>query len=233
MVFLPDGRRAVATMESSDRLALVDTETLEVLAVFPTGGREGHMVRLSPDGTRAYVTSRGADGTLSVIYLEQDRPPTVIPTGQGAEGLAVTPDGAHVWVVNRTAGSISIVDTATLSVVDTVEAPVGAGRAEISASGRVLVPNGTAANSLPKFLTLYDAASHAMIDRLIMNDGEPGRGAYTIHIVGEQAFVADRALNTIALYELDEFPDSRPIAADHDAPDGMAYSPIRVSAMER
>ncbi|SVE28379.1 uncharacterized protein METZ01_LOCUS481233, partial [marine metagenome] len=67
MVFLPDSRRAVATMQDSDMLALVDALALEVLRTYPTGGREGHMVRLSPDGRRAYVTSRGAEGTLSVI----------------------------------------------------------------------------------------------------------------------------------------------------------------------
>jgi len=233
VAFLPDDIRAVATMEVRDRLALVDTRTLEVLKVFPTGGREGHMVRLSPDGARAYVTSRGAEGTLSVVYLNEDLPPTVIRTGEGAEGLAVTPDGAEVWVVNRTAGSISIVDTVTLSVVDTIEAPSGAGRAEISSSGRVLVPNGTAQRAVPKFLSLYDVESRAVTDTLTMNGGEPGTGAYTIHIVGEAAFVADRSLNSIGIYDLDDFPSARMLTTDHDNPDGMAYSPLRVESMLR
>ena len=53
MAFLSDNRRAVATMEESDRIALVDVVNLEILRTYPTGGREGHMVRLSPDGRRA------------------------------------------------------------------------------------------------------------------------------------------------------------------------------------
>jgi hypothetical protein len=52
------------------------------------------MVRLSPDGSRAYVTSRGTEGTLSVIFLEEERPPVVIATGLGAEGLDVTANDA-------------------------------------------------------------------------------------------------------------------------------------------
>jgi len=32
------------------------------------------MVRLSPDGTRAFVTSRGAEGTLSIIALAGEAP---------------------------------------------------------------------------------------------------------------------------------------------------------------
>jgi YVTN family beta-propeller protein len=231
--FLPDSRRAVATMEDSDSLALVDTTTLEVLAVYPTGGREGHMVRLSPDGRRAYVTSRGAEGTLSVIDLDADRPPTVIATGSGAEGLAVSPDGGVVWVVNRVAGSISIVDTRTLAVVDTLDVPVGAGRAEISASGRVLVPNGTSARALQKFLTLYDLGTQRVITQIAMSQGASAPGAYAIHIVGDSAFVADRALNSISIYDLADFPSSRVLTTDHSAPDGMAYSPVRVAAMRR
>ena len=116
VVFMPDGRRAVVTLEQSDRIALVDVMNWSVLRTYPTGGREGHMVRLSPDGARAFVTSRGAEGTLSIIALAGEAPPIVIPTGTGAEGLAVTPDGREVWVVNRIAKSISIVDTGSLKV---------------------------------------------------------------------------------------------------------------------
>ena len=142
IVFMKDSRRAVATLELSDRVALVDVVMRKVIRTYPTGGREGHMVRLSPDGTRAYVTSRGAAGTLSVISLEGDTPPVVIPTGEGAEGLAVSPDGSEVWVVNRLAGTISIVDTRSLTVAATLDVPPDARRAEISVGGRVLVPHG-------------------------------------------------------------------------------------------
>jgi DNA-binding beta-propeller fold protein YncE len=103
VVFLPDSRRAVATMQDSDQLALLDLEAQRVLRTYPTGAREGHMVRVSPDGNRAYVTSRGGEGTLSVIYLDEDRPPAVIVTGLGAEGIDVTPDGSEIWVANRSA----------------------------------------------------------------------------------------------------------------------------------
>ncbi len=233
LAFLPDNRRAVVTMEESDRLALVDTRSLTVIRTYPTGGREGHMVRLSPAGERAYVTSRGAEGTLSVIYLEEDRPPTVIATGRGAEGLAVAPDGSEIWVVNRAAGSISIVDAASLQVVATIEAPDGAGRAEMSPSGRVLVPNGTSARKVSKYLSLYERESRRVVQQLTMNGGEPGAGAYSIHMVGETAFIADRSVQSIEMRSLDNFDESHILTRAHDGPDGMAYSPVRVAAMTR
>ena len=233
MKFLPDNRRAVATLEDSDRLALLDTVDLEVLDTWPTGGREGHMVRLSPDGTRAYVTSRGAEGTLSVISLEDDADPIVIPTDTGAEGLAVTPDGSEVWVVNRAVGTISVVDTETLDVVATLDAQPGAGRAEISAGGKALVPNGTGAQEAVKYLTLYDIEDRSVIGELAMNDGRPGTGSFGIHIVGETAFVADRGDRSISIYDLDNFPAAQSLASDLPDPDGLGYSPLRLAVFQR
>ena len=43
-VFLPDGQRALATMQDSDQIALIDLGTMSVIRTYPTGGREGHMV---------------------------------------------------------------------------------------------------------------------------------------------------------------------------------------------
>jgi YVTN family beta-propeller protein len=232
LAFLPDGRRLVATMEAADRLALIDIATLAVVKTYPTGGREGHMVRVSSDGAYAYVASRGAEGTLSVISLWEDLAPIVIPTGNGAEGLAVSPDGTEVWVANRNAGSISIVNTATRQVSATLPAEQGAGRVEISAGGRVLVPNGTSARALDKYLTIYDLASRRQINQLSVGEADGGPGAFSILLLGERAFIADRALRSIALYDLVDLSLERTLAVDHPDPDGMAYSPIRVSVFD-
>lgn len=228
--FMPDSRRVAVTMENADRIALVDIRALAVLRTFPTGGREGHMVRLSPDGAVAYVTSRGAEGTLSIVSLREDVPPVVIPTGEGAEGLAVSPDGTEVWVVNRAAGSITVVDTVTLAVVATVPAKLGAGRAEISAAGRVLVPNGAGGESLGRFLTVYDFASRRVTAEREFGEGA---GAFSIHVVGERAFVSDRAERSISIYDLTDLSPITTLATDHPDPDGLAYSPLRVGVLQR
>lgn len=227
--FLPDGR-AVATMENSDRIALVDLETREVVKTYPTGGREGHMVRMSPDGAWAYVASRGAEGTLSVISLREDLPPTVIQTGEGAEGLAVSPDGTEVWVINRRAESISVVNTGLMEVTATLPARLGAGRAEMTAAGRVLVPNGASATSVEKFLTVYDLGSRRIVNELPM-PADAGNGGFSIDVYGEYAFVADRAARSIALYDLTSLEQVRVLAEGHPGPDGLGYSPLRVAAM--
>ncbi len=62
-----------------------------------------------------------------------------------------------------------------------------------------------------------------------MTDGEAAPGAYSIHIIGERAFVADRAGNSIALYDLTDMSQLAVIARDHPGPDGLGYSPRRVA----
>jgi YVTN family beta-propeller protein len=233
VVFMPDGRRAVASLEQSDQIALLDVVDRKVVRTYPTGGREGHMVRLSPDGAKAFVTSRGAEGTLSVISLAADAPPVVIPTGAGAEGLAVTPDGREVWVVNRIARSISIVDTRSLKVTQTVDVPPDARRAEVSASGRVLVPHGGTDDAPAQYLSIYDLKSRALVNRLAMHEGRKGPGGFGIHIVGERAFVSDRADRALFTMSLDDLKSRRVLATGHEDPDGLAVSPVRVAVLER
>ncbi len=163
-VFHPDGQRALATMQDSDQIALIDLGTMSVIRTYPTGGREGHMVRVSPDGSRAYVTSRLGEGTLSVIFLDEDRPPVVIPTGPGAEGISVSPDGSEVWVANRQEEAISVIDTASLEVVARIDSRPFAGRVEIGPNGRAVAPNGGGGGQpVRQYLRLFDVESRTMI----------------------------------------------------------------------
>ncbi|HSR42097.1 MAG TPA: YncE family protein, partial [Longimicrobiales bacterium] len=217
-------RRAVATMEMSDRLALVDVTTRGVLRTYPTGGREGHMVRLSPDGSRAYVTSRGAEGTLSVIFLAEDRGPVVIPTGEGAEGIAVTPDGGEVWVANRDARTISIVDAGSLGVVATLETPPDPRRVEITSTGRALVPNGAG----PGAVAVYDVGSRELLENASVGEG---RG-FGVLAHGSSAFLSDRATGEILIWDPDRPEAVRTLATGHEEPDGMAWSPRRVAPFD-
>ena len=230
-LFLPDGRHAVATMQESDRLALLDLETMTVVRTYPTGGREGHMVRVSPDGHRAYVTSRGAEGTLSIIFLgEAGRPPVVIATGAGAEGLAVTPDGGEVWVANRGETSISVVDTESLEVVATLDSRPFAGRVEMG-SGYAILPNGGRGSRVPQYLRLWNVAARRLLAEVPLRDGSPQGGNFGVLIHDGRAFASDPGEGTIQVFDLDGLTGRRTLVVEHEAPDGLAWSPVRVRVL--
>ena len=231
-LFLPDGRHAVATMQESDRLALVDLEARSMVRTYSTGGREGHTVRLSPDGSRAYVTSRGAEGTLSVIFLHEDREPVVIETGLGAEGLDVSADGSEIWVANRREETISVIDAEALEVVATLDSRPFSGRIEMGPDGYAIVPNGGGRQSpVPRFVRLWDVASRTPIAEVPL-EGEPYEGNFGALIHDGMAFVADPGEGLIRVYELGGgLSGGRVLIDNHDAPDGMAWTPVRVDVM--
>ena len=224
---------AVATMQDSDQLALVDLDAGEVVRTYPTGGREGHMVRLSPDGSRAYVTSRGTEGTLSVIFLEEERPPVVIATGLGAEGLDVTADGGEVWVANRGETSISVIDTRSHEVVATLDSRPFAGRIEMGPDGYAIVPNGGRGSRVPQYLRLWDVRARRLVTEVPIRNGAPQGGNFGVLIRAGTAFVSDPTAGTIQVFDLDGLTGRRLLMVEHDAPDGLAWSPIRVDVLIR
>ena len=235
-LFMPDGRHAVATMQDSDQIAFIDLETMKMIRTYPTGGREGHMMRLSPDGSHAYVTSRGAEGTLSVVFLNEDRDPVVLQTGLGAEGLEVTPDGKEIWVADRQEESVSIIDSESLQVVERFKARPYAGRIAMASGGRAVMPNGGGGGEpVPQYLRLLDRATREMVAEVPLRDGKPQYGNFGILVHDGWAFVSDPYAGTIQMFNLDTLLNDEPerefISSDHDTPDGMAWSPIRVDVM--
>jgi sugar lactone lactonase YvrE len=194
------------------------------------------MMRLSPDGSHAYVTSRGAEGTLSVVFLDEDRDPVVMQTGLGAEGLEVTPDGKEIWVADRQEESVSIVDSESLQVIERFKARPYAGRVGMDSSGRVVMPNGGGGGEpVPQYLRLLDRTTREMVAEVPLRDGEPQYGNFGILVHDGWAFATDPYAGTIQMFNLDTLLNDEPerefISSDHDSPDGMAWSPIRVGIM--
>ena len=231
-VFLPDSRRALVTMEAVDRLALVDVVAREVLRTYPIGdgAREGHMVQLSPDATRAYVAGRQGEGTVSVIYLHEERAPTIITTGLGAEGLAVTADGRSVWVLNQEEDSISVIDAQTLSVEDNFLSADQPRRIAALPGGRVVVVSGNQAGA---FLRIYAEGTRAILHDVSISAQLPGDEGYGFLVNKEFGFISNRTGGRILVYNLADPTAPPTILTDgHDRPDGMAWSPLRVAVLD-
>ena len=108
--------------DSSSSVSVIDTATNTVTATVEMFQPVG--VAITPDGTRAYVTNSSATfGSVSVIDTATNTVTATVGTGPNAQSLAITPDGAHVYVACFGANSISVIDTAT----NTVSATIGVG----------------------------------------------------------------------------------------------------------
>jgi DNA-binding beta-propeller fold protein YncE len=232
IAFLPGGDRAAVTLQDSDKLAVIDLASKAVVRSLPTGGRESHMVRLSPDGRWAYVTSRLGEGTLSIIDLAGDSKTRVLETGAGAEGLAVTPNGREVWVLDREAGTISIVDTARAVVAERIASRVQSNRIAISRAGEGIVTNGTSGVELVQYVNLFDVSSRKVRKELPLKGGKPGTGAFGIWIQDRSAFISDTDGGRVLVYDLDAWGEPRVLISglEKERPDGMGWSPHRVES---
>ena len=63
-----------------------------------------------------------------------------IPVGLGPIGVAITPDGTRVYVTNDNSDTISVIDTATNTVVATI--PVGSGPVAVAITPVRRTPTG-------------------------------------------------------------------------------------------
>jgi YVTN family beta-propeller protein len=143
---------------------VIDPRTNTVTATIPLD-TQALGIAVSPDGSRVYVTSNVASGTVSVIDTVSNIVIAAIPVGSAPYGVAVTPDGKKVYVANTNVGiagitgSVSVIDAATNRVVDTIT--VGS-----SPIGVAVTPDGTrvyVANTGDNTLSVIDTAKNTVI----------------------------------------------------------------------
>ena len=137
-----NGRYFLVSCEFSHELLWVDTEREKVLKVLHLPGASMPQdVKISPDGTTFFVADMMSNGVW-VYRVGQHGPVLVhlLHTGAGAHGLYVARDATELFVSNRGAGSISVVDFATGKVRVTWHIPGGGSpdMGNLSPDGRTL-----------------------------------------------------------------------------------------------
>ncbi|MGH8225507.1 MAG: beta-propeller fold lactonase family protein [Gammaproteobacteria bacterium] len=140
---------AYVTSEDDDTLTVIDTANNSVVATIAVGSIP-FGVTVSHDGTRVYaanscMASYCGDGSVSVIDTAANQvidtiAPTFFPT---PTSVAVSPDGARLYVTNNTAdGTVSMINSATNTVFATVDVGYGPRGVAVSPGGtRVYVAN--------------------------------------------------------------------------------------------
>jgi YVTN family beta-propeller protein len=126
--FTADGRTAVFSCEFAGRVAVVDVATRSLLRMIDMPVRHTHMgpqdVKLAPDGSRFYVADSD-EGGLWVLDGAATRVIGAVPTGAGAHGIYPSRDARRLYVTNRLAGSVSVLEPATGAVLETWPVPGG------------------------------------------------------------------------------------------------------------
>ena len=100
-------------------------------------------------------------------------------------------------------------------------------------NGYAVVPNGGRGSRVPQYLRLWDVRARRLVAEVPIRDGAPQGGNFGVLIQGETVFVSDPTAGTIQVFDLDGLTGRRLLMVEHDAPDGLAWSPIRVDVLTR
>ena len=123
----PDGRFLYMPESYSGSIIVIDTSTNAINGTITDDPRPQDIV-VSPDGHFAYVSH--IQGTISVIDLTAQSVAAKIALPQVPARLALAADGSRLYAVNPNACSVTVVDTASRSVLTTI--PVNEGPAAIA-----------------------------------------------------------------------------------------------------
>jgi YVTN family beta-propeller protein len=123
--FTADGATMLASCEFSGWVVRIDLATATITGEVEVGG-EPIDVRIAPDGSVMYVANHVKNGGgVSLIDPVSMTEVAFIPTGAGAHGLYPSRDARVLYVTNRDAGTVSVIDFATRAVVATWTIPNG------------------------------------------------------------------------------------------------------------
>jgi len=232
--FTPDGKRCVVTAESEKKLLVVDPLAGEVVAAIDTDQGLSHMVALDRAGERAFVANIRS-GTVTVIDLEKREPVAVIATGRGAEGIAAHPVRDEVWVTNRSADTVSVIDTVGLEVRHEMDCGSFPIRIAFTPDGEHALISCARSGDL----AVLKAKTRELVRRISMKEqmlpakererrafGGKRESPMPIGILvepgGRRAYVANTNADAVSVVDLQHWKVVRRIATGHE-PDGMAW----------
>jgi YVTN family beta-propeller protein len=117
---------ACLSFTTGSKLAVIDTATNTVVAFVPLPGTFAPGLAITPNGAFAYVANNGGGvccgggggvSSMSVIDTATNTEIARFGVGPSPSGVAVTPDGAFVYVTDLSNKTVSVISTANDSVV--------------------------------------------------------------------------------------------------------------------
>ncbi len=135
LAFSPDSARAFVTLQGSNRVMALDLKNLTVLWDRPVGNTPAGILW---NHDRLLVADMGTD-YLAEIDPADGHEIRHIVTGKGAHNLFHSPDGRAIWVNNRVAGTITVLDSTSLAPLRTYRIPGGPDDLAFAPDGKVWI----------------------------------------------------------------------------------------------
>lgn len=156
----PDQTQAAVVNYQDHHIDIFDLKTHKIVETIDLGEHtRPHGIKWLADG-RIIASTEGND---SIVEIAADRTVTGIKTNAaGTHMIEVSPDGTKAYTANLGAGSISLIDLNTDTLIKTVPAGAGTEGIDLTPDGSELWISNRAANTV----IIYDAAMLAQLDSL-------------------------------------------------------------------
>jgi YVTN family beta-propeller protein len=215
MAISHDGKIVWVTSETPQAVLELDSATGKILHVWNTDQVRSHMIVVTPDEKKFYVTNT-VSGSVSVIDRDTGEV-KILATGPGTEGIAISPDGKEVWAASRVDAKIEIISTATDAIATSFPSGgKGPKRMQFTPDGAQVWVTNDGSNQA----TVFDARSRELLANLTLSKAPSG---VSISHDGSQAYITNANANELTFIEVAsrKILGTIPIGTD---PDGVAWS---------
>lgn len=208
---------AYFSAEGAQRIGRYDPAANKVDWTFETGQQGTHMILATRDARMLFTTNMGSNNVSIISQQGGQWQQRLVATGEGPEGLDLSPNGRELWVAHSKDGGISIIDVDAGKAIHSFDAGTRrSNRLKFTPDGKfVLVSDLTAGE-----LVVIDSSKRAVIKRVPV-----GRIPTGILVApdGTHAFVACSGDNHIAVFDLKSMQVVRTLKTG-GSPDGMALT---------
>ena len=212
------GGKIYFTIEGSRAVARYDPLVGRVDWTMGNGQAGTHMVVVASTSGKIYTANRDSD-TVSAFDPAKGQSGwkiTQIAVGKSPEGIGLSPDEREVWVAHRGDGGLSIIDTATGQVRETLKVGRAPIRVEFTPDGRrVLVSDSQGSD-----VVVFEAATRKELKRIPVGAVPAG---ILMQPDGRRAFVASTQSNKVSVINLEDFTVTATIEPGRE-PDAMAWA---------
>lgn len=239
LVWLQDNRRAVVTAQGSKHLLVIDLAARRITGAYPTDQEGSHMVAIAQGDQPVAFVANTSSGSVTRVELRTGKVLS-IPTGAGAEGIAVAPDGATVWIAHYSDDSLKVLDADTLKTIADLKTGQFPIRVEFTHDGSYAIVT----NARSGTFGVYDVTGPALV-REIALPVERGTEPRFFDFIGGLFGASDASVpigiqsapgrlwialanrDRVIEVDVDDWMVTRTIDVGEE-PDGMAWSSLTV-----
>jgi YVTN family beta-propeller protein len=219
------GGKVYFTCETNAVVGRYDPAEDKVDLVVGTGQQGSHMLAIDPADGRVYTTNIGSD---SVTALDPQRGPggsvltwhCAVPNQP--EGIALSTDGKELWAGPRVGGPISVVDTASDTVKQTIDFTGVAIRITPTPDGGKMLVSDAKNHEL----VVFDAKTKKQVGSVKVEDVPVG---CTVAPDSAKAYVSCTAAHKVLVIDLNDMKQVGEIDAG-PVPDGIWYATEKPAA---